>query len=1045
MDKNISAKFSIPSAESIYCRPRLLRQMPENSDSINATWIWGPAGSGKTSLANSFVKEYPKTSIWFRVQTDDEDLQTFICNIFQVVNKAPPAPNPFIQYKKVIADFFLKMDKQATHTQIWVWDNCENLPDECMQLQVLGELLDLPLQRVRMVFTSRNPPSACFRPAQTSKRMNVIDWHQLRLTADESQQIARLLKPDLVESEQAAIWHQQSDGWAIALVLLLQSAEKASDTRLPISYASDELFEYLTDEVLTRLDDKPRQFLSLMSILPFINKDIAYELSADTQVGFYLEHLDTRLHLIECSAAHSPLYRLHPLLKDFLFAELGKNKTQGELNGLIIMAAKALQKNKFNEDACDLYLAASDWDSLCSVALVLAEQLSTEGRLKTLAHWLNALPESYSQRDNWLAYWVASSNRFTEYPAALAQLETVFNRFKLEGDIKGQYMTWLAIVESISLAFDDLTPLKHWISEYDKLKLRHSRCPGIELRLKVFALAAGIMSMVQPTHPRLQRLIRICQLGGPLIPFKEPRAAIIAYLAFHYVSSGQISQLDALSKHLEPALSDPALANPIRLLSHAMTGLHQLVTGKVAPHKILDAGMALASRGEIFFSAVHAYRIYCDAIDLNIDAARNALDDFFNNIPPGQRMEVSHHDFMSAWLSALQGDNKQAIEKSRLAKNLAITLGFDFGVALNLNLCAQLYVMLGDFEAAESELKELALLAESNNSKLMQVMHGFSRAWFKLKQSGAASALPEIEQTFLAAQSEGILAYPGFLHTVMGELVLTAFDHGVDSPFMESMVRRWKLTPYTPLLNKPNWPWVIRIRTLGVFSVEIEGQAIDQDSRANQRIIDFIQVLIAFGGTAVPKNKICYALWPNSEGDKASHALENLLHRARKLLGANVLMMSAGRISLSTSHFWVDIWALKAFNMEQIESIDDSISRSLQLTATYQGEFLEGVDESWVLPVREQLRRHFLNQVHLNTAHLVSQNKTDAVIDMLLLTIDREPYHEPLYFQLAQCYFEQGRHSEACHIYQQCQKILSSTFDIPLGQDFQLLMQKWKV
>jgi hypothetical protein len=64
---------------------------------------------------------------------------------------------------------------------------------------------------------------------------------------------------------------------------------------------------------------------------------------------------------------------------------------------------------------------------------------------------------------------------------------------------------------------------------------------------------------------------------------------------------------------------------------------------------------------------------------------------------------------------------------------------------------------------------------------------------------------------------------------------------------------------------------------------------------------ELLQALVAFGGTEVSAGVLIDALWPNSEGDAAYHALESALHRSRQLLGArDAVRMDGGKVSLSS-------------------------------------------------------------------------------------------------------------------------------------------------
>src|SRR6202051_1796950 len=72
---------------------------------------------------------------------------------------------------------------------------------------------------------------------------------------------------------------------------------------------------------------------------------------------------------------------------------------------------------------------------------------------------------------------------------------------------------------------------------------------------------------------------------------------------------------------------------------------------------------------------------------------------------------------------------------------------------------------------------------------------------------------------------------------------------------------------------------------------------------------ELLQALIAFGGTEVGAGVLTDALWPDSEGDAAYHALESALYRLRQLLGARDSgRMEGGQVSLNQGQLWVDLW-----------------------------------------------------------------------------------------------------------------------------------------
>src|ERR1700689_885306 len=104
---------------------------------------------------------------------------------------------------------------------------------------------------------------------------------------------------------------------------------------------------------------------------------------------------------------------------------------------------------------------------------------------------------------------------------------------------------------------------------------------------------------------------------------------------------------------------------------------------------------------------------------------------------------------------------------------------------------------------------------------------------------------------------------------------------------------------------------------------------------------ELLQALIAFGGTEVSAGVLIDALWPDSEGDAAYHALETALYRLRQLLRArNAVRMEVGKVSLNRDQLWVDMWEFE----EELEHSQDpeanGIDRIGRLRRLYQGHFL---------------------------------------------------------------------------------------------------------
>jgi len=96
--------------------------------------------------------------------------------------------------------------------------------------------------------------------------------------------------------------------------------------------------------------------------------------------------------------------------------------------------------------------------------------------------------------------------------------------------------------------------------------------------------------------------------------------------------------------------------------------------------------------------------------------------------------------------------------------------------------------------------------------------------------------------------------------------------------------RNCKGIPPSPL-DTVNGRERFRVHVLGRFRLTEGDTPITVPPRL-RKPQELLQALIAFGGTEVSAGVLIDALWPDSEGDAAYHALESALYRLRQLLGA---------------------------------------------------------------------------------------------------------------------------------------------------------------
>jgi LuxR family transcriptional regulator, maltose regulon positive regulatory protein len=190
---------------------------------------------------------------------------------------------------------------------------------------------------------------------------------------------------------------------------------------------------------------------------------------------------------------------------------------------------------------------------------------------------------------------------------------------------------------------------------------------------------------------------------------------------------------------------------------------------------------------------------------------------------------------------------------------------------------------------------------------------------------------------------------------------------------------------------------------------------------------ELLQALIAFGGIEVSAGVLIDALWPDSEGDAAYHALESALYRLRQLLGArDAVRMEGGKVTLNRDQLWVDMWEFEAELQHTHEPDSNDAERIARLRRLYKGHFLQHETENpWVLKVRQELRDRFLRAIRDAARECEHAHSWEDAAILYRSGIELDSLNEGLYRSLMLCHQELGDHSEALQAYSRCRELLT--------------------
>jgi DNA-binding SARP family transcriptional activator len=235
----------------------------------------------------------------------------------------------------------------------------------------------------------------------------------------------------------------------------------------------------------------------------------------------------------------------------------------------------------------------------------------------------------------------------------------------------------------------------------------------------------------------------------------------------------------------------------------------------------------------------------------------------------------------------------------------------------------------------------------------------------------------------------------------------------------------------------------VRIHTLGRFSVEINGAPLQFSRKVQKKPLDMLRVLVACGGVRVDAGTVIEHLWPGAEGDAGKMSFDSNLHRLRKLIGVDdLLLLAEGKLSLDLSRCWIDALALEDV-VARIEKaanggggLLDAESAGLmaELLQLYSGHFLDSESqEAWVVSARDRWKAKFIRAVALLGSALENRTEWEQAAALYSRALELDNLAEPLYRRLMVCYWELGEPAEGLNVYRRCRDMLSIVLGIKPG------------
>jgi len=1034
------AKLTRPGTAAAYARTRLFEQF-DKPHAPPVGWLAGPPGCGKTTLVADYTAQRGLDSLWYQVDRGDSDIASFFFYLSQALQPRPGDTDPLPQFEtaylgnvEAFARNYFRALYARLSTPCLVFDNLQDVNPADPLYGVLRVAIDeLPTGGHLFIISHLTHPVG-FARLRARGRLLALGWNDLRLTLEEAAGIAAARGLSLSAAELERL-HARTQGWAAGFILLLQNVDAAAaSVSAPHSDMPSVIFDYLAEEVLQRFTPAVRESLLRLAYLPEITEPMVIELGIPTESRRELTSLARNGFLVTVSPGESPIYQLHPLLREFLESRAEELGSAEEIEARKRLAARILAAHEHFEAAVALLVRLRDWPALAAQILKQAELLLKQGRGQTLERLINALPEAARVENPWLLYWLA----LARYPYAPRESRELFAR-AYQLFTRAEPVPIAGVLAAINGALeatlhdpDDFSLLDPWLEAGARWTSGNLEWPTPNLEASLTCNMFVALVLRQPWHAdvplwreRTQRLSARREDPNVCIGVNGVLITLSAW-------NGQFAGAERLIEAMQGVLQQPEVS-PVSATKMAQArAMYLMLAGD--RRRCLEAartGLDIVGKtGVRIWNDTFLINGLCGALTGDdLDEAAEWLKAIEARPPGSRRWDLFLQAYATAWYFMRRGDLFLAHQHLKTAARTATELGAPFLQVLAGLALAQVLQLSGSEAGADRELDRALEITSRLKNRLFDFMAFMCRATLAHRRGRDAEALESLRAGFTIGRERGLMHYVWWEPRLAAELCRIAFAARIEPDYLKHLIELRHLMPDPPPYLIAGWPWRWRIRAFGTIHVENAAAEPVKGPKRAVRPLELLAGLVAFGGEHVRIERLADALWPHVDSDYAHRSFNTTLHRLRGWLGDDAaVLVQGGEVSLNRRMVWLDTWAFEqaAKNVLALCAAADLKARKAELAESVAGAltFYRGPllaverEKSWAVAPREQYRAALSRLVSSAAQAAEKAGWPEEAIEFCRRGLECEPLSDALCRRLMTALKQGARGAEAIEVFQ---------------------------
>lgn len=964
-----------------------------------AYWISGPGGSGKTTLVASYLKKANIPNTWYQVDALDADPATFFYYFSQSLEILSDTPEPLPlfapEYLPDIDTFALRYFEQAFHClppNTWIIiDNFQDAPDD----SALDSILALAVRRVpphiTLAIISRNNPPPAMTRFIVNRTMALIHWNHLSFTRVELKDFLVHSGQSMVTAELVDHLHKLTEGWIAGVILwMLHQGNQTNFKGIPEESTKESIFEYFAAEILGKLSAHESSFFLTTAFLPSMTVETVEALT-EKPAGDLLERLHRTNCLLERRDSSVPVYQYHPLFRSFLLSRTGNFFKEKELLSLKRRAAEILASQSLFEEAIRLFVEINSFTGIEAIILDQASHLIAQGRHAVLADWLKLLPEERVAANPHLLYWKSLALLTTNPLQSGTLCARAYTLFTQQGDLLGRILSWSLAVNIPFIVRNSFADLDQWIAEGDQLAamLPNDSAPDLVARL-----ASGmLMALLQRNQSRDDFEQWQFRCETLLDQCHDPQVIVdlLKNLCWSYTWMGMLGKGVQLEDRLRALCADDRFSPLGRIIIHHSLAVSCITRGEQRESSLLvNKTLAIAEETGVHVFDFALLANWCciplgtgqfEQMPIFLDKMRAALSPF-------GKLDHAQYHCLSAWYLLQVGQPMQAKGEAEIGIDLVDFCASFTPIALARVILAQVHLELGNPAEAQALLETIRQEPRLRRSAAIQWIVDLASADCAYALNRSAEAEQYCRSAFAHARKKGIGMIYGLSNRRLGAVCARALEADIDPQTVKELIKRWQLKPPASESVSEQWPWPIRLSTLGQFSIHCDGVPPAFSAKTPRKSLELLALLIAAGKNGLSREKLADRLWPAADGDMAAQTLATTLHRLRRLLKNNDAIINTGdQLMLNRDLVWIDGWHFQwlALQIETTRGQEQRIQLLERALDIYAGPLVTDNDHlSLIVGFAQQLHRLWLQVLAAAMPYFVENLLSPAAKDALV-------------------------------------------------------------